>query len=66
MIDNPTLTVTIDGQAVTIILLNKDSANVVANRLLVLACKSLDNVSQSDKDNIEGFANAVATDIADD
>ena len=63
----PTLQLTVDGtHTVTITLPDKDSAKVLVNRLLVAGARSLDGLSQSDKDNIESMYNNVVADINDD
>lgn len=63
----PTFQVTVDGtHTVTITLPDKDSAKVLVNRLLVAAARSMDGVSQTDKDACQSLYDSVVADINDD
>lgn len=62
----PSMTITIDTHTLTITLPDKDSAKVIANRLLVMGARSIDTVSQTDKDACQIFYDNVVADISDD
>lgn len=62
----PTLTVTIDNtHTVTVTLPDKDSARVLANRLMV-GTRSMEGLSTVDRDACSALLDAVTADIAND